>query len=256
MSPSPRLFVDAPLAEAAVRTLDSGQSHYLVNVMRRGVGDLLRAFNDRDGEFEAIVESASKKSATIRLGARLRHCEAASDVWLLFAPVKRDAVDLMVRQATELGVACLQPVATERTNTARLNLERLRSIATEAAEQSGRLSVPDLRVLVRLGDLLASWTVDRPLIFCDEAGDDPETEWGGPEGRAAPMPAVLSALRPGPLAVLIGPEGGFSPKERSGLRAAPFVRAATLGPRILRADTAAIAALTLVQALAGAWRRD
>jgi 16S rRNA (uracil1498-N3)-methyltransferase len=256
MSPTPRLHVDAALSEGGRVSLGAAQTHYLVNVMRRAAGGRIRLFNARDGEFESVVEGISKKSVSVRVGACLRKSEASSDLQLLFAPVKRDAVDLIAQKATELGVAVLQPVATERASAARVNTARLRAIATEAAEQSGRLSVPELRELAPLADLLKTWPSERALIFCDEAGDDPDAEWGGPHGRAAPLPEILPALASQPIAVLIGPEGGFSPAERARLRAAPFVRAAGLGPRILRADTAALAALALTQALAGDWRRD
>ena len=256
MSQTPRLHVDTSLVEGASLVLGPAQAHYLVNVMRRAAGDGVRLFNVRDGEFDGVLDSVSKKSASVRIGACLRRSEASSDLWLLFAPVKRDAVDLIVQKATELGVAVLQPVATERTNASRVNAERLRAIATEAAEQSGRLSVPELRAHAPLERILSTWPQGRALIFCDEAGDDPRVEWGGAEGRAPPLPEILSALGPQPIAVLIGPEGGFSPDERQRLRATPFVHAAGLGPRILRADTAALAALAAVQALAGDWRPD
>ena len=255
MSSTPRLHVDASLVEGAELALEPAQAHYLVNVMRRAAGDPVRLFNARDGEFDSVLDTASKKTVTVRVGGLIRKSEPSSDLWLLFAPVKRDAVDLIVQKATELGVSALWPVSTERTNAARVNLDRLQAIATEAAEQSGRLSVPEVKSFAPLGDALVSWPQERILIFCDEAGDDPNAEWGGVIGRAPSLPEVLAHLSRGPQAVLIGPEGGFSPEERKRLRGSPFVRAAGLGPRILRADTAAAAALTLVQGLAGDWRR-
>lgn len=256
MPPTPRLYFDAALAEGAIVSFEDAQAHYLIHVMRRAAGDPLRLFNDRDGEFDAVIESVAKKAVAARIGRMLRRAgeEPSSGLWLLFAPAKRDAVDLIVQKATELGVSRLQPVATARTNAARINPDRLRAIATEAAEQSGRLSVPEFADLAPLDEILAAWPSGRWLLYCDEAGDDPAAEWGGATGRAPPLPAVLRSLDSAPLAVLIGPEGGFTPAERKRLRALPFVRAAGLGPRILRADTAALAALALVQALAGDWR--
>jgi 16S rRNA (uracil1498-N3)-methyltransferase len=222
--------------------------------MRRGPGDQLRGFNARDGEFAAQIETASKRSVSLRIGARLRAPAPESDLWLLFAPVKRDAVDLIAQKATELGVGELRPVETERTNAARIRVDRLAAIAVEAAEQCGRLSVPAVRPLEPLDAALAAWPVGRTLIFCDESGDDPDAEWGGAQGRAPPLVDALKRLPPGPLAVIIGPEGGFTPRERQRLRALAFVAPAGLGPRILRADTAAIVALALCQAIAGGWR--
>jgi 16S rRNA (uracil1498-N3)-methyltransferase len=158
-----------------------------------------------------------------------------------------------VQKATELGVSAVLPVLTERTNTGRVKEHRLNAIAREAAEQSGRLSIPDVRETKTLAETLDAWPAARKLLFCDEAGDDPDAEWGGDIGRAPPVLAALRDEKPGPWAVLIGPEGGFAPSERTLLRALPFVVPATLGPRILRADTASIAALTLLQAAVGDW---
>lgn len=254
-----RLHLDALLAAGGNATLPEGPSHYLKNVMRRKEGDEIRVFNARDGEFAGIIEALGKKQTLILLKTRTRAPEKEPDLWLLFAAVKRDAMDLIAEKATELGAALLQPVLTERTNAARVNEERLAAIATEAAEQCGRLSVPAIAPLAPLENLLGEWPAERRLMFCDEAGDAPGEEWGGREGRAAP---ALEALRSaghgageGKWAILIGPEGGFSPAERERLRAAPFVTAVTLGPRILRADTAALAALTLWQAALGDFRR-
>lgn len=251
----PRLYAGAPLSEGGLALLDEGQTHYLRNVMRRAEGDALALFNERDGEYAGVIETLAKKQGTVRLGAKTREAERAPDLWLVFAPVKRDAVDMIVQKATELGAAELHPVLTERANTGRVNEERLAAIAREAAEQSGRLTVPRVAPLARLGDLLDDWQAGRRLMYCDEAGDEPGEEWGGRKGRAAPALEALSEAGEGPWAILIGPEGGFSPEERARLRALDFVIPVTLGPRILRADTAAIAALSLWQAALGDLRR-
>lgn len=255
MTTIPRLYVDAPLKEGDAAPLDEGQTHYLKNVMRRGEGDALSVFNERDGEYAGVIERLAKKAGAARLGARLREGEVAPDLWLLFAPVKRDAVDMIVQKATELGAAELRPVLTERVNAARVKEERLAAIAREAAEQSGRLTVPRVAPLEKLTGLLENWPAERRLVYCDEAGDETDKEWGGRAGRAAPMLDVLKEEKAGPWAILIGPEGGFSPEERAYLRALDFVTPVTLGPRILRADTAAIAALALWQAALGDLRR-
>lgn len=248
---SPRLYLDAPLCEGASAPLSAAQAHYLKNVMRRGEGDALLVCNGRDGEFEAAIETLGKKAGAVKLGARRRAPQAEPDLWLLFAPVKRDAVDLMAQKATELGAARLVPVITERTNAARVNVERLAAIAIEAAEQCGRLAPPQIAEPQKLARLLDDWPVDRRLIYCDEAGDDPAAEWGGREGRAAPLLDALAGAAAAKWAILIGPEGGFTQAERARLRRLDFVTPVTLGPRILRADTAALAAIALWQAARG-----
>lgn len=250
-----RLHHGAPLAAGGNATLSESQAHYLKNVMRRSEGDEIAVFNARDGEFAAVIEALGKKHVLVLLKTRIRNPETVPDLWLLFAAVKRDAVDLIAEKATELGASRLQPILTERTNAARVNEERLAAIATEAAEQCGRLSVPEVVPLRRLTALIDAWPGDRQLMFCDEAGDASAEEWGGSEGRAAPALDALRNAPAGKWAILIGPEGGFSPAERERLRAAPFVTPVTLGPRILRADTAAFAALTLWQAALGDFRR-
>lgn len=251
----PRLHCGLPLCDGAAAPLDAEQHHYLRNVLRRAEGDRVRLFNARDGEFEATIELLTKKAAILRVGGRSRGPAPEFDPWLLIAPVKRAPLDLIVQKATELGVAAILPVVTDRTVAPRVKEDRLAAIAREAAEQSGRLSIPEIRAAAPLDRTLDAWPKERSLLFCDEAGDDPGAEWGGEEGRAPPALEALRRVPSGPFAVLIGPEGGFSPTERALLRALPFVVPATLGPRILRADTAAIAALTLVQAALGDWRR-
>ncbi|MEQ8177311.1 MAG: 16S rRNA (uracil(1498)-N(3))-methyltransferase [Amphiplicatus sp.] len=250
-----RLHIDAPLAEGAAAPLSPEQAHYLRNVMRREVGEALLVFNARDGEFEAAIAALGKKGAVAAVGARRRAPEPEPDLWLLIAPVKRGPLETIVQKATELGVSRLVPVLTARTNAQRIKDERLAAIATEAAEQCGRLSVPPVDMAQPLTGLLDQWQAGRRLLFCDEAGDDPAEEWGGRQGRAAPALEALANEKPGPWAILIGPEGGFSPDERARLRGLDFISPVTLGPRILRADTAAIAALTLWQAALGDLKR-
>lgn len=256
MSSIPRLHVEGTLAEGAAAPLSPEQAHYLRNVMRREVGEPVHVFNARDGEFEATIAALSRKGAVVEVDARRRTPEAEPDLWLLIAPVKRGPLETIVQKATELGVSRLLPVITARTNAQRLKDERLAAIAVEAAEQCGRLSVPEIAPAQSLFDLLKAWPAPRRLMFCDEAGDDPGAEWGGKDGRAAPALEALSGESAGPWAILIGPEGGFSPEERAELRRREFVRPVTLGPRILRADTAAIAALALWQASLGDFKRS
>ena len=251
----PRLYVGTPLAPQTGVALSQEQAHYLRNVLRREAGAELRLFNERDGEFAALLSDIGKKRAGAEIGERIRAPEKEPDLVLLFAPVKRTPTEHIIQKGTELGVARFQPVLTARTNAERLKVERLQAIALEVAEQCGRLSVPSIDAPTRLSVALDEWPVDRRLIFCDEAGDDPEQAWGGAAGRAQPMlDAILSDTKSA--AILIGPEGGFSPEERADLRARDFTTPVTLGPRILRADTAAIAAITLWQARAGDFRRS
>lgn len=248
---TPRLYIDAPLSEGSLAPLSDEQARYLRTVLRLDGGDALTVFNAAAGEFEARLALAGKKHAVAEVGRMLRAPETEPDIWLVFAAVKRAALETIVQKSVELGVARLLPVLTARTNRERVNDERLAAIAIEAAEQCGRISVPPVAKSATLDEALAAWPHGRLLYFCDEAGDDPAAAWGGPEGRARPLLDVVRGQTPGTAALLIGPEGGFAPEERARLRACAFVRAATLGPRILRADTAAIAALTLWQAAHG-----
>ncbi len=247
----PRLHLDAPLAEGAGASLSAEQAHYLKNVLRREAGAPLRLFNARDGEFEASLEGAGKKGALATLGVRRRAPAPEPDIAIVFAPVKRSATELIVQKATELGASAFIPVFTERTNADRLRTDRLAAISLEAAEQCGRLSVPAIREPEKLPGALLRWDHAVTLYYCDEAGDNPDEEWGGAKGRAEPLFDVVRRRGAGRSAILVGPEGGFSPQERSWLRSLPFVEPATLGPRILRADTAAIVSLALWQAAAG-----
>ena len=237
-----RLYVDADLVADAEIALTREQTNYLVNVMRRDAGDLVLVFNGRDGEWRARIEIAGKRQASLVLENRARAQSDGPDLHYLFAPLKRSRLDYMVQKATELGVARLQPVLTRHTIAERVNGDRMRANVIEAAEQCGVLRIPEIAAPERLDRVLAAWDPARRLVFCDEA---------------APIADPIAALRevaPGPLAVLIGPEGGFAAEERDALIAQPFVVRMAMGPRIMRADTAAVAALTLVNAVLGDWR--
>jgi len=245
----PRLYSPEPLAPGLPVPLGAEQAHYLRAVLRREIGAAIALFNDRDGEFDAVIETLSKKGATARIGGRIKAPARADPLELLFAPVKRGPMETIVQKATELGVTRLSPVLTRRTNADTLRTDRLTAIAVEAAEQCGRLAPPVVSPPRRLADALAAWPADRTLIFCDEAGDDETAPWGGPDGRAPPLLEAVAAATLPVAGVLIGPEGGFAPDERADLRARAFVAPASLGPLILRADTAAIAALALIGAM-------
>jgi 16S rRNA (uracil1498-N3)-methyltransferase len=247
----PRLHLDAPLSEGAGAAISPEQAHYLKNVLRRDTGAPIRLFNARDGEFDATLADIGKKGALATIGAQRRAPVAEPDIAIVFAPVKRGAVEMLIQKGTELGAGFFMPVITERTNADRLRTERLGAIALEAAEQCGRLSVPEVRAPEKLPGALLRWDHARTLYYCDEAGDDPGEEWGGSKGRAEPLFDAVKSRGAGKAALLIGPEGGFSDQERSWLRSLPYVVPATLGPRILRADTAAIVSLALWQAAAG-----
>lgn len=252
---TPRLYIDAPLSEGSLAPLSEDQARYLRTVLRLDAGDALTVFNAGAGEFEARLALAGKKQAVAEVGRMRRAPEPEPDIWLVFAAVKRAALETIVQKSVELGAARLLPVLTVRTNRERVNDDRLAAIAIEAAEQCGRISVPSVARSATLDAVIVAWPEGRLLYFCDEAGDDPSAAWGGPNGRAGPLLDVVRGQTPGPAALLIGPEGGFDPEERARLRSCAFVRAATLGPRILRADTAAIAALTLWQAAHGDLKR-
>jgi len=236
-----RLYIDASLAEAAALPLGESQSHLLAHVLRAKPGDGLRVFNGRDGEWRATVQGITKRSVTLQVEAQTRRQEGVPDLWLLLAPIKKTPLDYIVQKATELGVARIQPVLTRRTIVERVNLDRMRANAVEAAEQSGRLTVPEVEEPRDLAKLLPGWDPERRLMFCDEARDAP------------PAVAALATMEPGPWAILTGPEGGFEAVEREMIRTLKFVVPVSLGPRIMRADTAALAAITIWQSTLGDW---
>ena len=237
-----RLFVPQPLSPDAgiAPTLD--QSRYLTQVMRLKIGDSLLVFNGRDGEWRCVIAEVLKKGVVLRAEEQIRPLSTGPDVELLISVVKKSALEFAVEKAVELGVRRIRLVQTHRTQTHHVRMDRLDAIAIEAAEQTGRVDVPMIDEPVKLAELLDGWEAGRRLMFCDETGGEP----AGP---------ALQAAGEDPWAVLIGPEGGFSPEERERLQSLPFTTAVSLGPRILRADTAAIAALTLWQAAVGDWDR-
>ena len=245
--PPPRLFVEDDLAEGATLALARDQAHYLTTVLRLQAGAPVLLFNGRDGELAGEIADMGRKGARVAVRAQTREQAAGPDLTLLFAPLKKSPTDLVVRMGTELGVRAFRPVLTERPQADRVNTERLSSIAREAAEQCERLDVPRIHEPVRLGEALLG---EAPLMFCDESGD-PGVRWGGGAGRGAPAARALADAPTGPWSVLIGPEGGFSPSERGAIRARPAAYAVSLGPRILKAETAAAAALTLWGAVRG-----
>jgi len=237
-----RLHLDAALSIGGAVPLERDQANYLFNVMRRKVGDTLLIFNGRDGEFRAMIEEAGKRAGVLRVVGRTRSKQPLPDIHLLFAPIKKARTDFIVEKACELGCAAVQPVFTRFTNSERLNHDRLKAHMIEAAEQCGGVAVPELLEAAKLDVVLRTWENERALIFCDEAGEAPLIR-----------EALAEIPRGAPVAVLIGPEGGFDEEERESLRNMEATCAVSLGPRILRADTAAVAALTMVQAAIGDW---
>jgi 16S rRNA (uracil1498-N3)-methyltransferase len=237
-----RLFVKSRLRPAAEVELEPAQAHYLINVLRCKTGDHFLLFNGEDGEWRAAVGAMTRKKATLVLAEQTRPQTEGPDLHYLFAPLKRARLDYMAQKATEMGASLLKPVITRRTVAERVNADRLLANAIEAAEQCGVLRVPEVGAPETLSDVLSAWDPARLLIFADEAAP-----------LASPL-AALAAEKPRPLAVLIGPEGGFDQEERALLLAQPFVMPISLGPRLMRADTAAVAALALVNAVLGDWR--
>lgn len=237
-----RLFLDTPLTAEASIEIERDHAHYLFNVMRLSAGETVRVFNGQDGEWEATIVEASKKRGVLRADTQTRPQAEPPDIELIFAPIKKARTDFIVEKACELGCRSIRPVFTRYTNSERLNLPRLRAHMVEAAEQCEGLSIPALEPPEKLSALLSKWD-ERTLIFCDEARSAPE------------IFTALSKLSPGtPVSVLIGPEGGFSPEEAKQLHALDNVIPVSLGPRILRADTAAVAAITAIQSALGDWR--
>nr|WP_254799338.1 16S rRNA (uracil(1498)-N(3))-methyltransferase [Falsochrobactrum sp. TDYN1] len=237
-----RLYIEAGLGDGACVETTLQAAHYLAHVLRLKEGDEILAFNGQDGEWKMRLRPEGKKRLFLESIEQTRPQPQPCDLIYCFAPLKQGRLDYMVQKAVEMGAGILQPVITQHTQMAKLGTDRIRANAIEAAEQCGVLSVPECREAERFGQFLEQWDTSRRLIFCDEGheADDPL--------------ATLSQLQPGPYGVLIGPEGGFSEEERKLLRSLPFVTAIPLGPRILRADTAAVAALTLVQAVLGDWK--
>lgn len=240
---TPRLYIEAPLGKEAVVGLDRGQAHYLTTVLRLKSGSRILVFNGRDGEWEAAID-AQKRAPCLRVGARTREQTEPGDLHYLFAPLKAARLDYMVQKAVEMGVSLLQPVLTRHGQVARLNTARARANCIEAAEQCGILNLPEIAEPEPLFPVLAARAPERCLIFCDE---DAEV--------ADPLAALAKAPSRSALALLIGPEGGFAQEERTALLKLPNVIRLALGPRILRADTAAVAALALIQSVLGDWRR-
>ncbi len=236
-----RLYIDVPLFEGAQIDLPKDQIHYLANVLRMKEGGSLRVFNGRDGEWRADISEITKRCAALIVSEQLRTPVPVPDVWLCFTPIRKHRNSFILEKATELGVARLQPVLTHRTQFGKINLGKMSAQIIEAAEQTERLCLPDLKDPMTLDQLLEGWDPARALIMADEGGDCP------------PALEVMQNMD-GPAALMIGPEGGFSPQERERLRSHTFVHPVSLGPRILRADTAALSLLTLWQAAQGDWQ--
>jgi 16S rRNA (uracil1498-N3)-methyltransferase len=243
--PATRLYLPAALAEGGVAEIDEAQTHRLRHVLRLVPGAAVAGFNARDGEFFCRIVELGRNRGSLAVESRRRAAEPEGGPWLLFAPVKRLRLDWLIEKGTELGVGAFVPVMTERTQPERLNRERLAAHAIAATEQSERLSVPEIRPAEPLTSVLANWPADRHLILCDETGA------GAPIATALTgLPAQTAA------AILIGPEGGFAQRELDALVNLPFVTRTGLGPRVLRAETAALAALAVLQALAGDWSKN
>ena len=241
---TPRVYLDAPLADGLTVSFDRAQANYLLNVLRLKPGDALLLFNGRDGEWQARLAGTGRRALTAVIGERMREQPRPSDLHFLFAPLKHARLDYLVQKAVEMGAARLQPVITRHTQVARVNLDRMRANVIEAVQQCGILTLPEVAEPVTFKAAIGAADADRLLVFCDEDAEVKD-----------PVAALTAAARAGlPLAVLIGPEGGFAEEERDSLLKRPNVVRIALGPRILRADTAAVAALALVQAVLGDWR--
>ncbi|MGI9370530.1 MAG: 16S rRNA (uracil(1498)-N(3))-methyltransferase [Ruegeria sp.] len=240
MSAKIRLYVDHPLGDEQSVPLTREQAHYLFGVMRQGVGDTVALFNGQDGEWLASVAEAGKRGGVLTCTRQTRPLQLPPDLWLLFAPIKKARTDFIVEKAAEMGAARIVPVQTEFTNSERIRQDRLQAHAVEAAEQCGGTFVPQVDNLQRLDRLLDSWPDNRQLMFCDEA-------------KVGSALHLVEHETGQPWAILIGPEGGFSERERKRLVSLPFAHVVSLGPRILRADTAAVAAMTIWQQALGDW---
>ena len=239
---TPRLYVSEDLGAGAELKLEPQQTNYLVNVLRLGPGARLLLFNGRDGEFQASLDTSLRKRASVVVGERTRAQEQPPDVDYLFAPLKHARLDYMAQKAIEMGARALRPVVTRHTQVARVNLERLRLNAIEACEQCGVIWTPEIAPVRSLAEALKTWPAERLLVFCDEDAEP-----------ASPLDALAGERADGGASLLIGPEGGFDDAERTAILSAPRVLRLNLGPRVLRADTAAVAALALIQATLGDW---
>jgi len=240
--PEPRLYVTSPLFSSGVVELPNSQAHYLTHVLRLSVHARISIFNGEAGEWLAEIIETTKNRCIIRCLKIRREQTKPQDLHYIFAPLKHARLDFVVQKAVELGASCIQPVVTAHTQAVRLNMERMHANAIEAAEQCCVLSIPEIKPPVKLDSLMKTWDASRSLIFCDERAE-----------LSSPL-AALEKVNPGKLAVLLGPEGGFSESERQMLLSKPFVTPISLGPRIMRADTAAVAALAIVNAVLGDWR--
>jgi 16S rRNA (uracil1498-N3)-methyltransferase len=234
---TPRLFVEIPLSQRLTLNIDGAQAHYLIAVMRLKQGAPIKLFDNQSGEWLAEVSAVGKRDLTLSVTAHLRALEPVPDLWLLAAPIKKARIDMVAEKACELGVALYRPIITRRTIVERLNLDRLRAHMVEAAEQCGRTALPILAEPMKLASILKDWPSDRQLFFADENGGDPF--------------ANAARAHPGPAAILIGPEGGFDESERDAIRALGQAIPISLGPRILRAETAAMAAISIWMSAAG-----
>lgn len=243
-----RLYVENDLSVAQEILLTGNQGHYLVNVMRLKGGAHISLFNGRDGEWLAEIVKSAKGRVTVMVREKTAGQIAEPDLWYLFAPIKKARLDYMIQKATELGVSLIRPILTERTNLDRLKQDKILSHAIEAAEQCERMTVPMIEPMIKLNQLLADWPADRLIMFCDEDGENDHNAF--PVGKALDEVNAWQD-RPKKWAILIGPEGGFSPEERALIRRQANVVPVTLGPRVLRADTAAVVAIALWQAFAG-----
>ncbi|NKB22236.1 MAG: 16S rRNA (uracil(1498)-N(3))-methyltransferase [Alphaproteobacteria bacterium] len=243
-----RLFVDHSFSSEQSVPLSEAQAHYLMNVLRMGLGDPVQLFNGRDGEWRGLIDKITRRRCSITLEKQVSDQRTEPDLWLIFAPIKRARIDFVATKATELGVSALIPVFTEFTDVSRVNTQRLQSNAMEAAEQCGRLSVPEVDEPVNLSEVMKDWPEDRLLLYCDETG-------GGISINEY-LAGQKATGRTEPMAILIGPEGGFSRSELDLLKEKTNFTAIDLGPRILRADTAAVAALSCWQSVLGDWASE
>lgn len=253
MATVPRLFVVSDLTEHGIVAITKEQAHYLLKVMRLKSGDGVLVFNGRHGEWHAVIDEILGKTVLLKAQYQIRPQMAVIDLTLMFAPLKKTRTDFVVEKATELGARIIQPVMTARTQADKVRTDRLSALVMEAAEQTERLDVPEVMEPEKLFQAVQAYDAG-PLFFCDEAGDPDNVAWGGEMRRQPPFQSVLGQVEPGPAAILTGPEGGFTPEERLWLLQQEHVHAVSLGPRILRAETAALAAITIWQSVLGDWR--